>query len=88
MYQVQKRDGKVVEFSLVKISDAIKKAFEALEKEYNQDIIDFLALKVTADFTKKIENGVVAVETSRAVSLHPRVQRISAVSTPVAERIL
>ena len=44
MYQVQKRDGKVVDFSIVKISDAIKKAFEAQEKEYNQDVIDFLAL--------------------------------------------
>ena len=62
MYSVQKRDGKVVDFSIAKISDAIKKAFEAQEKEYNQDIIDFLALKVTADFSKKIENGVVAVE--------------------------
>ena len=62
MYSVQKRDGKVVDFSIAKISDAIKKAFEAQEKEFNQDIIDFLALKVTADFSKKIENGVVAVE--------------------------
>ena len=62
MYQVQKRDGKVVDFSISKISDAIQKAFEAQEKEFNQDIIDFLALKVTADFSKKIENGVVAVE--------------------------
>ena len=62
MYSVQKRDGKVVDFSIAKISDAIKKAFEAQGADFNQDVIDFLALKVTADFSKKIENGVVAVE--------------------------
>jgi len=62
MYNVQKRDGKIVDFSIAKISDAIKKAFEAQEKEYNQDVIDFLALKVTADYTPKIKDGVVAVE--------------------------
>ena len=62
MYQVQKRDGKVVDFTLSKISDAIKMAFEAQEKQYNQDIIDFLALKVTADFSSKIKDGMIAVE--------------------------
>ena len=62
MYSVQKRDGKIVEFGISKISDAIKKAFEAENKEFNQDIIDFLALKVTADFSSKIKDGVVAVE--------------------------
>ena len=62
MYNVQKRDGKIVDFSIAKISDAIKKAFEAQEKEYNQDVIDFLALKVTADYSSKIKDGVIAVE--------------------------
>ena len=62
MYNVQKRDGKIVDFSISKISDAIRKAFEAENKEFNQDIIDFLALKVTADFSTKIKDGVVAVE--------------------------
>ena len=62
MYSVQKRDGKIVDFSISKISDAIKKAFEAVKKDFNQDIIDFLALKVTADFSNKIKDGVVAVE--------------------------
>ncbi|MBQ4155534.1 MAG: ribonucleoside triphosphate reductase, partial [Clostridia bacterium] len=36
--------------------------FEACQKEYNQDIIDFLALKVTAAFTDKIEDGKISVE--------------------------
>lgn len=35
MYQVAKRDGKIAEFNLTKISEAIRKAFEAQEKNYN-----------------------------------------------------
>ena len=62
MYQVQKRNGKNVDFNLAKISDAIRMAFEAQEKQFNQSIIDFLALKVTADFEPKIKEGLVQVE--------------------------
>jgi len=62
MYQVQKRNGKNVEFDLQKISDAVKMAFEAQEKQFNQSIIDFIALKVTADFEPKIKEGLIAVE--------------------------
>ena len=62
MYQVTKRDGKIADFNLAKISEAIRKAFEAQEREYNQDIIDLLALKVTADFEPKVENSLVSVE--------------------------
>ncbi|WP_346662311.1 ribonucleoside triphosphate reductase [uncultured Merdimonas sp.] len=62
MYQVMKRDGQVAKFDLSKISVAIEKAFRAQEKEYNQDIIDLLALKVTADFEPKIKEGLIQVE--------------------------
>ena len=62
MYRVNKRDGKIVEFDIAKISDAITKAFEACERQYNDNIVDFLALKVTSDFEPKIEDGIVAVE--------------------------
>ncbi|MCI2057528.1 MAG: ATP cone domain-containing protein, partial [Oscillibacter sp.] len=62
MYQVVKRDGKVSDFNLSKISVAITKAFEATSKEYNPDIIDLLALKVTADYQDKIHEGRVTVE--------------------------
>ncbi len=62
MYQVLKRDGKVADFSLEKISEAIKLAFEAQEKQYHPSIIDFLALKVTADFEPKIKEGLISVE--------------------------
>ena len=62
MYQVVKRDGKLVDFDIIKISDAIKKAFDATNTEYNESVIDFLALKVSADFLPKIRDGRVAVE--------------------------
>ena len=62
MYQVKKRDGKVVSFEIAKISSAIKLAFEACERNFNDNIIDFLALKVTSDFEPKVANDVVAVE--------------------------
>ena len=62
MYQVLKRDGKVTDFDLAKINDAIKLAFEAQEKQFHPSIIDFLALKVTADFEPKIKEGLIAVE--------------------------
>ncbi len=62
MYQVVKRDGKIASFDISKISTAITKAFEATQKEYNPDIIDLLALKVTADYQDKIHDGKVTVE--------------------------
>ena len=62
MYQVVKRNDKLVDFDISKISLAIRKAFDAQGKQYNGDIIDFLALKVTADFANKIKDGRVAVE--------------------------
>ena len=62
MYKVLKRDGKVVDFNLSKISDAIKMAFEAQERQFHPSVIDFLALKVTADFEPKIKDGLIAVE--------------------------
>ncbi|MBQ8323937.1 MAG: ribonucleoside triphosphate reductase [Clostridia bacterium] len=62
MYNVVKRDGKLVSFDLAKISTAIRQAFDACNKQYNPDVIDFLALKVTADFANKIEDQRVSVE--------------------------
>ncbi|MFQ9923971.1 MAG: ribonucleoside triphosphate reductase [Beduini sp.] len=62
MYKVIKRDGKVANFDLTKISSAIAKAFEALERQYEPSIIELLALRVTADFEPKISDGHVHVE--------------------------
>ena len=62
MYKVIKRDGQESDFNLSKITVAITKAFEAQDKQYNPDIIDLLALKVTADYQHKINDGKVGVE--------------------------
>ena len=62
MYQVSKRDGKIVEFDIEKISAAITKAFEATETNYTPSVINFLALMVTADFEPKIKDGLISVE--------------------------
>ncbi len=62
MYKVTKRDGKVVEFNISKISTAISKAFDSVERKFNEDVIDLLALRVTASFEKKIKDDMIAVE--------------------------
>ncbi len=62
MYSVMKRTGKLIEFDLAKITQAITLAFEAEQRDYNPNIIDFLALKVTADFEPKIKDHCIAVE--------------------------
>ena len=61
-FSVTKRDGEVAEFNLNKISNAIKKAFNATEQLYNDDIINLLALRVTSAFQSKIKDGCVNVE--------------------------
>ena len=61
-YQVIKRDGKRTSFNIQKISHAITQAFIAQDKQYDSNVIDFLALKVTADFESKVKDGFVAVE--------------------------
>ena len=62
MYEVQKRDGTIAEFDIAKISAAIAKAFDALEKQYHPSTIDLLALNVTAHFEPRIKDGVITVE--------------------------
>ena len=62
MYQVLKRDGGTVEFEISKISAAMIKAFEAVNREYHISIINMLALQVTSDFGPKIKDGVISVE--------------------------
>ena len=62
MYRVLKRDGKIVDFDLSKISTAITQAFDAQGRQYVPSVIDFLSLKVTADFEDKIKDDLIAVE--------------------------
>ncbi|MBQ4150415.1 MAG: ribonucleoside triphosphate reductase [Clostridia bacterium] len=62
MYHVRKRDNKIVDFDISKITKAIEMAFEACEVNFHPNIIDFLALKVTANFEAKIKDDLIAVE--------------------------
>ncbi len=62
MYRVVKRDGEIAEFSIGKISAAITKAFEALNKQYHPSVIELLSLHVTSDFESKIKDGNITVE--------------------------
>ena len=62
MFSVIKRDGEVTDFNLAKINDAIMKAFVACEKQYNNDMIDLLALRVTSDFQDKMKEDRIHVE--------------------------
>ena len=62
MIQVVKRDGELAEFSLNKITEAIKKAFKATAKDYNNEILELLSLRVTADFQNKMKDGRISVE--------------------------
>ena len=62
MYRVLKRDGGTVEFDVSKISAAMIKAFEAVNRDYHISIVNMLALQVTSDFGDKIKDGLIAVE--------------------------
>ena len=62
MYSVIKRDGIVTDFDITKISSAITKAFEAVNRQYHPTIIDMIALRVTSDYEAKIRKNQIMVE--------------------------
>ena len=62
MFQVLKRDGGIVNFEMSKITNAIGKAFNATQKQYSQDMLDVLGLRVTSDFQSKIKGDQIYVE--------------------------
>ncbi len=62
MIQVVKRDGETAEFCLKKITEAIKKAFRATRNEFNDEILELLSLRVTADFQPRMKDGSISVE--------------------------
>ena len=62
MYKVRKRDGRLTEFDLSRISVAVTKAFDATETPQNPDIINLLTLQVTADFAPKVKDCEISVE--------------------------
>lgn len=62
MYKVKKRSGKKVDFKIEKIEKAIKKAFDAEGVAIDDNVLDFIALKVTSDFQSKIKDNTITVE--------------------------
>ena len=62
MYQVLKRTGETVGFDIKKIENAIVRAFVATNKNYNEDIIQMLALRASARFADKIKDDKVSIE--------------------------
>lgn len=62
MYKVIKRDGKVTDFDIAKITIAITQAFESVQRQYHPSVIDMLALRVTSDFEPKIKEECIHVE--------------------------
>ena len=62
MYNVVKRDGRSVGFNITRISNAITKAFDATGIPYSPDVINLLALQVTADFSSKVHDDQIEVE--------------------------
>ena len=60
--QVIKRNGETADFTLTKISDAIRKAFDATQMHYTNDVVDLLALRVTADFQARVKDDAIHVE--------------------------
>ena len=62
MYSVRKRNGNLVAFDASKITNAVRKAFEATGTDYTEDVLTMITLQVTSDFQDKIQNGAVGVE--------------------------
>ena len=52
----------IVSFDIKKIGAAITKAFDAENKNYDENVIGFLSLKVTADFESKVKDDIIDVE--------------------------
>ena len=62
MYKVKKRDGKEAAFDISKIIKAIQQAFDACGRQYTDDVLQMIALRITSDFEPKIKNNLVDVE--------------------------
>ncbi len=60
--KVIKRNGKEVDFEILKVKRAIEKAFKATEVSYSSDMLDLLALRVSADFQESIKHDKVDIE--------------------------
>ena len=62
MYKVIKRDGSKVLFDISKITKAITKAFQSVNRKYDESQVDLLGLCVTSKFDPKIKDDAISVE--------------------------
>ena len=62
MYKVKKRTGDIEIFELSKVISAIKKAFESCNRDYQDSIVEMVAIKSIAGAEKKITDSVLCVE--------------------------
>lgn len=62
MCDVIKRDGKHDRFDIQKVIHAMEKAFVAEEKTVFPDVLELLAIRVTADFQPKVKDNMISVE--------------------------
>ena len=44
MYRVKKRDGSTAAFNIKKVASAIRKAFDACDREYTDSVIDLFSI--------------------------------------------
>src|SRR5574344_1471878 len=62
MLRVAKRDNSIVDFDIKKIEDAMQRAFDEEHKSVTPDILELLALRTTAEFSKKVKDNIIGVE--------------------------
>ncbi|MEA1883218.1 MAG: ribonucleoside triphosphate reductase [Thermotogota bacterium] len=62
MLGIKKRDGKIVDFEIDKIQKAIRKAFDATESAYNEDILQLLSLRAVSKSQSQIKDQVIDIE--------------------------
>ena len=62
MYQVRKRNGDLEIFELGKIKAAIKRTFDACNRNYQDSIVETIAIKAVANAETKIVDSVLSVE--------------------------
>ncbi|MBO7212460.1 MAG: hypothetical protein J6V44_15875 [Methanobrevibacter sp.] len=62
MYQVKKRNGELELFELSKVKSAIKRTFESCNRNYQDSIIETIAMRSIANAETKIKESVLSVE--------------------------
>lgn len=62
MYRVVKRDGRIADFDISKIENAIEKAFKSQNRHTDKGVTELIAIRATNDFEPKIKDDQISVE--------------------------